>query len=553
MSGWEVRLLGAAIVSAALGACGDSSPPGAAAPAEAVAAQSYDVIIESPAPDNLTGAATTAIAATVFVPAHRAGEPYPLILHSHGWGGDRITAADAADNPGDDAPTNFYSAILDRQVKHLWDAGYAVISFDERGFGASGGASRVMDPDYETRDAIAILDWAEAHLELSRDGAGDPYVGTIGGSYGGGFQLLLAAHDARVDALVPGATWYDLMQSLAPNGVIKKLYDFGLCLSAVQAQRKLDAMTLQVCTEAGFNPLSRFEEQVSADAREFLAAHGMGRIEARHHNADDGFRMRAVDALFVQGNRDVLFPIDQALANARFLQSLGGDVRLLTNEHGHYVGPPLSSQPPLGWWGCGPYDSLAVIRDWFDAKLRGQRDKLAGVPRLCLSLDDTHALALETMPQAGDAHVVEIAATTVSGAQNDAGGPPPTFVPLAGALEGDGWVLAGTPVADLTLTSSVPGVEAVAFVGIGLRAADGSVRLVDDQINPLRAGQTHAQRALYTIGETLNAGDTPGVLLYGSFHQYEPGAPTNFSANAYTVSGRVRLPLQRAQALVRQP
>ena len=45
----------------------------------------------------------------------------------------------------------------------------------------------------------------------------DPRVGTIGGSYGGGFQFAVAGIDARVDALVPMITWNDLSYSLGPN------------------------------------------------------------------------------------------------------------------------------------------------------------------------------------------------------------------------------------------------------------------------------------------------------------------------------------------------
>jgi len=78
----------AAAAAVLLTACSDSEPPAV----DRVEAQAVDVTIVSPAPDNLTGAATTNIAATVFVPAHAPGETYPLILHSHGWGGDRITA-----------------------------------------------------------------------------------------------------------------------------------------------------------------------------------------------------------------------------------------------------------------------------------------------------------------------------------------------------------------------------------------------------------------------------------------------------------------------------
>lgn len=530
----------AAAAAVLLTACSDSEPPAV----DRVEAQAVDVTIVSPAPDNLTGAATTNIAATVFVPAHAPGETYPLILHSHGWGGDRITAADAAANAPDEAPTDFYSVILDRQVRHLWDAGYAVISFDERGFGGSGGASRVMDPDYETRDAIAVLDWAEANLDLRRDAAGDPYVGSIGGSYGGGFQLLLAAFDPRLDALVPGATWHDLVQSLVPNRVIKKLYVTGLCVAAVQAQRRLDPQTHQACAEAADNAATRFEEDVSAATVAFLGGHGLRALQARHADPDDPFKMRRVDALFVQGQRDVLFPVNQALANYAFLKSLGGDVRLLSNQHGHILPASLSSQPRLGAWGCGPTDSLEALRRWFDAKLRGSAAGLDYIPELCLSLDDARAVHVDAVPEGSASHAVTIAPTDVTGAQNDFGGAAPTFIPLGAPIAGDDLVLAGIPVADLSVSGPAPGTGGTAFVGIGLRRGDAAPVLVDDQLNPLRSGDAHDARPLLIVAEKLQAGDQVGVLLYGAHHQYEPANKSNFTANAYTISGTVKLPIQ---------
>lgn len=533
-----------------LSACGSSS---SLSGGELLPAEAKDVTVVSPAPDNLLGGATTAIATTVFIPAHREGETYPLILHSHGWGGDRITAADATANAANDVPTDFYSVILDRQVKHLWDAGYAVISFDERGFGGSGGAARVMDPDYETRDAIAILDWAEANLALARDATGDPYVGSIGGSYGGGFQLLLASQDPRLDALVAGATWYDLPQALVPNGVIKKLYDIGLCAAAKQAQRKLDPLIEQTCAEAGENPATKLQEDISASLVQFLHEHGLGFFEKRHRDPADSFKMRKVDALLVQGNRDVLFTVNQALANMRFLAPLGGDVRLLTNEHGHILPASLSRQPRLGWWGCGPTDSVAAIHAWFDGKLRGRSERLTEVPELCLSLDDTHSVMPGAMPVANNSYVVTIPATNVTGQQNDYGGQAPGFIPLAAPIAGGDKVLAGVPVASLTITSTVPGAQSVAFLGIGIKKADGTIKLVDDQVNPLRSSRAHTDEELFIVGERLEDGDLPGVLLYGSFHQYEPAAPGNFQSNAYSIAGTVKLPVVSLPVQVRTP
>ena len=532
-----------------IAACQSSQAPQsvdpAAEPDHALqAAEAFDVFIESPAADNLSGANSTLIAASVFVPAHRSGESYPLIVHSHGWGGDRVTPEDVANNPPNDEVNNFYSSLLDRQVKSLWEAGYAVISFDERGFQDSAGAVRVMDPDYETVDAIAVLDWAEANLNLRRAPDGDPYIGALGGSYGGGFQLLLAALDPRLDALVAGATWYDLVQSLAPNAVLKKLYDFGLCFSAIQAGRNLDPMTQQACMQAGLNPSTRFAEDLDPAVLSFLGDHGMGAIQRRHEDPEDAFRMRAVDALLVQGNRDVLFPLNQAMANARFLAEQGGDVRLISNEHGHFVGAPLSTQPGPGWWGCGPLDSLELLQHWFDAKLRGAEDKLDSIPRVCLSLDDQAALRLDEIPLADERNLVSIPPTQVDASRSDFSPASPLCIPResdADALRS--MVLAGLPKARLEISPLVPGSTAVAFVGIGVQDAQGNLRLVDDQVSPLRSDAEHQDRALMAIGERLAEGERPGVLLYGTHHQYEPGQPINFLTNAYTISGQVALPL----------
>src|SRR3546814_19316275 len=70
-------------------------------------------------------------------------------------------------------------------IKRLNDAGYYVISIDERGFGESSGTVRVMDPEYEGQDLIAVLDWAENLEGLRRRNNGAMMVGSYGGSYGG--------------------------------------------------------------------------------------------------------------------------------------------------------------------------------------------------------------------------------------------------------------------------------------------------------------------------------------------------------------------------------
>ena len=112
------------------------SPPRVAVIADR-AGTSYRQEIASP----VTGDTTVV---QVFEPTQlQAGKTYPLVLQGHGYGGSRETGA----------PDGSF-------IKRLNDAGYYVISIDQRGFGESSGTVRVMDPDYEGQNLVAVLDWA---------------------------------------------------------------------------------------------------------------------------------------------------------------------------------------------------------------------------------------------------------------------------------------------------------------------------------------------------------------------------------------------------------
>jgi ABC-2 type transport system ATP-binding protein len=510
-----------------------------------IAASARDVIVESPIPDNASGASTTAIAATVFIPEHAAGSTYPLILHSHGWGGDRVTEADTQ-APFD--TSKFYSVAIDAEVQRFWQEGYAVISFDERGFHDSAGAIRVMDPEFETRDAIAILDWAEANLKLSRAVDGNPLVGAIGGSYGGGFQLALAAFDDRLDAITPSTTWYDLVDSLAPNGVVKKLWDFGLCFSAIAAgDRTFSEELSQACQQAGLDPSVRFAEDIDPAVLQFLGAHGMAAFEARHNDPADSFWMRPVDTLLTQGQRDLLFPLNNALDNYRFLNALGGDVRLISHQHGHYIGPPLDVQAPLGATRCGSIDTLEAKHAWFAEKLKGETGAAAYIPKVCIGLDDDNGTVLNSVPVATQTYRVTLPVSAINASQNNYGGNAPSFIPLATPISESNLVLAGIPVANLTVTPTLATTNVVAFVGIGvLSEGDSSPRLIDDQVTALRNGD-HNDKQLIGIGEVLKAGDQIGVLLYGDYDAFNNVGHTAWLTNLYSISGTIDLPIMAAQ------
>jgi len=163
------------------------------------------------------------IAFTVFEPhTLTGGKAYPLILQGHGWGGSRVTNLNTPESLGDIG-----------NIPQFVANNYGVISLDERGWGESTGKIRSMDPDFEGKDDLAIMNWAQAKLGWlaygpTVDGSDphEPIMGSTGGSYGGMYQLMLLDIDSRhrLHAIVPQFTPYALNYSLFPNGVSKNLW-----------------------------------------------------------------------------------------------------------------------------------------------------------------------------------------------------------------------------------------------------------------------------------------------------------------------------------------
>ena len=99
----------------------------------------------------------------------------------------------------------------------------------------------MQDPDLEAEDIDSVIDyvaklsWVAKDLDSKgREVAGDPVLGAIGGSYGGGYQTMAALDEiaeeghTRFDALAPEITWYDLNESLAPQGVPRTVWTSAL-------------------------------------------------------------------------------------------------------------------------------------------------------------------------------------------------------------------------------------------------------------------------------------------------------------------------------------
>jgi ABC-2 type transport system ATP-binding protein len=272
----------------------------------------------------LTSFDGTPIVYTLFMPAGAdADHPVPAVLMTHGWAGSRATSAGG-------------------MVGRLLGAGFAVLTWDSRGFGQSGGFIELDSPAYEVRDASALVDVLAATPGIKLDGAGDPVVGMAGGSYAGGIQLLTAAFDPRIDAIVPDITWNDLRQSLGPGGVPKEgwiqvLFGAGVATGTAYGLEPGGPAGEQAQSYDINLPLWYAEVHatngVTADVAQGLyersAAAWMSRIRA--------------PTLLTQGLPDTLFNPNEAMANLNALRAQHVPASLVLYCGGHagcpYAGP----------------------------------------------------------------------------------------------------------------------------------------------------------------------------------------------------------------------
>jgi ABC-2 type transport system ATP-binding protein len=504
---------------------------GAALGAQAATVQQLSV--QSPVADPLaqeTGTAGTKVAFTLFLPDRKPEGGYPLVLHASGFGLGRLQAMP----PRDTDPAASYWSRLDRLVPTLVERGYAVISFDHRGHGDSGGDSRIMDPQAEIADVRSLIDWAERELPLRKDANGRARIGSIGGSYGGGYQMQLAQLEPRITTVIPSMTWYDLQHSLAPQGVLKQGFVQFECFMAQRGKVRDGGLLRPLCEQAP-KPGAWAWADLGADAarlRDAYQAHGPSGASWA------GQPVRRVDALVVQASEDVLFDMGDGLRNWRYLKSGGGDVRLMMLRSGHVNPRAGQREKPAR---CGTLDAMEAMATWLDAKLRDEAAGLSSVPATCIALDDGTAYqgSVPVAAQVGVALPLTDVPAGTAGLR---------FVALPAdvlARQGAGAVLAGVPEAELDVQGKAgPG---VALVGLALRKRGGEVVLLSDQVVPVPPGRQRV--ALGGVAARMQPGDELGVALFATHPQYvwapASGAPVAgvVAGNGYAVSGRVWLPL----------
>lgn len=356
---------------------GAASCPSAAAPVKQAAASG------TPAYTYIRGCIasfdSTPIVYNLFLPAAAsATNKAYTILDGHGWGGQGSTTPDA----------------------NLLKAGYAELSWDARGFGQSGGVAEVDDPLSEGRDVSALIDdvLATRHdvaTDTNRHDStfGQPAVGMLGASYGGGIQLSTAAYDQRVKAIVPEWAWNDLRYSLFPGGTIKLGWGellFGAGLEGIAQDHATMSGTAGMQT-GGYDPnIYRAEAQGLAEgfpdqqSLEWFAQRSMV-----SWGAAPGGHVPHVPTLLVQGTVDTLFNLTEAQRNLAMIHHADPNVpvKLIAFCGGHVSCPTGSgfSDTPKTGFEKGVNDSAFIESaaiHWFDVYLRhvsGAKDTLPPV------------------------------------------------------------------------------------------------------------------------------------------------------------------------------
>ena len=233
----------------------------------------------------------------------------PTILKGPGWGiaGDTNTQTTGAGLFGDTS------------ISSLHDAGYNVLTWDPRGFGKSTGTITVNSADHEGRDVERLLDWIATQPGVQLDATGDPRVGMVGGSYGGGIQLILAAIDCRVDAIVPTIAWHSLGTSLSKASTYKAGWNNTLYGTA--SARNLDPHIVSGHDAGNGSGV------LSAEDKQWFLDRGPG----------DLIKQINIPTLFVQGTVDTLFTLDEAVTNYRILRDKGVPTGMLWYCGGHGV------------------------------------------------------------------------------------------------------------------------------------------------------------------------------------------------------------------------
>ena len=267
----------------------------------------------------VTMADGTKLAATLWLPD---GTPpaggWPALVLFHGLGGSREDMNTLA------------------QLAFLPGNRYAVLTYDARGHGQSGGLIGVDGPN-EISDVKAMYQWLRDRPDVS-----DTEIGAFGISYGGGEVWNSLVAGVPWAAIEVCETWTNLATALVPQGLAK---------SGV-----LGAFLNEM-------PLEKFDPSVIA-LRDAAFSGNMAPVlpYAAERSSIQHLKGVTTPVFFMQGRRDFAFGLDQAFSAWPLL---AGPKHMWIGLHGHAPSTfPAPDTPAM----------LIEGRRWFDHYLLGAQN-----------------------------------------------------------------------------------------------------------------------------------------------------------------------------------
>ena len=426
------------------------------------------------------------------------------------------------DGPGLGMPgqTSIYGSVADGLLTNalgipsilaLRNAGYNVVTWDPRGEYSSGGQLQIDAPDYEARDVSAIISWLASQPEAQLDGDLDPRMGMVGASYGGGIQLVTAAIDHRVDAIVPTIAWNSLTTSLYKAQSFKS--GWGTILAAVL-----------VATLARTNPRI-LPAAIYGDLTGRVSPADLALLEDRGPGLPDNLIDQiTAPTLLIEGTVDTLFTLQEANANALKLIANGVPTKVLWFCGGHGLctndlfntGGVLIQERTLAWldhYVKGDPEALTGPQfEWVDQ--RGQRLSSTSynlTPGDSLVVTNTTTRTLPLVPFVGAGGLLGFAPVGSSRAINALNLTTPAATTTT--------YVVGTP--KLTFTYSGTGIGDHLYAQL----IDNSTGLVlGNQVTPIAVTLDGTERTvdvdLEMVAHTLKPGQKVTVQLFSSSAVY---------------------------------
>ncbi len=263
------------------------------------------------------------LAATYFEPT---GTPpaagWPAVVLLHGLGQTRNSSDFVNWSPNSIA------------AQYLAPEGYAVLTYDARAHGESGGLF-TLDGPRELADLRELLAWLTTRHRVDAQ-----HVGAYGASYGGGLVWKAAVEGLPLAAIVPAATWTDLQEALAPQALVRA----GIILGFSQDI-----------------PPERYGSEEAALLSDAIAEKNIPAFRAylASRSTRPQLGMVRIPTFILQGRRDFAFDAKQAIAA---FNRVRGPKRLYLGDFGHAPAP----NPPA------EFDYAAQeVRAWFDRFLKG--------------------------------------------------------------------------------------------------------------------------------------------------------------------------------------